>query len=198
MPDFPSELVEAIRDGKWTIEQEIATTIAHADGQTPIPDLAALIAARVVPLIQQAERDRLAKQAGTNPYIDGDGIPTWAAWEAWDEGAACGVAAERERVREAITRLADTYAPNGTFLPTASILSLLSSPAEPTPHADNANAAIREARNLPPSEKGAMANRCDHGITLRQHRGVEETCVECGAKIRADVAAGAATVPRRT
>ena len=64
MPDFPSELVEAIRDGKWTIEQEIATTIAHADGQTPIPDLAALIAARVVPLIQQAERDRLAKQAG--------------------------------------------------------------------------------------------------------------------------------------
>ena len=97
MPDFPSELVEAIRDGKWTIEQEIATTIAHADGQTPIPDLAALIAARVVPLIQQAERDRLAKQAGTNPYIDGDGIPTWAAWEAWDEGAACGVAAERER-----------------------------------------------------------------------------------------------------
>ena len=91
MPDFPSELVEAA-----------ATKIRPLAGRRPEADRLADESARAVlstvaPLIQQAERDRLAKQAGTNPYIDGDGIPTWAAWEAWDEGAACGVAAERER-----------------------------------------------------------------------------------------------------
>ncbi len=57
--------------------------------------------AAALPVLFAAWQEQTAAKAGENPYIDGDGIPTWAAWEAWDEGAAAALAASEERIRRA-------------------------------------------------------------------------------------------------
>ena len=63
-----------------------------------------LALAAVLPLIEQRVIDRLAREAGSNPYTPAPAARHYDAQSddviresAWDEGAACGVAAERAR-----------------------------------------------------------------------------------------------------
>ena len=63
---------------------------------------------------EQRVIDRLAREAGENPYPEfhlpeHDGATGYAdpCHAAWDEGAACGVAAERARIRRLIATLYD-------------------------------------------------------------------------------------------
>ena len=108
MPDFPNELVEAAAKalaGEW----HMVSKDLRARWDSVLPDdnpgvpenwLARAVLATVVPLIQQAERDRLAKQAGEpppRPHIFSGFAGRWVAVEDAERWAACGVAAERER-----------------------------------------------------------------------------------------------------
>ena len=118
MPDFPSELVEAAAKAlageprcycpdDWRADPSPRCPF-HGDGEWPTYAhylQARAVLAAVVPLIERAERDRLAKQAGEpppRPHIFSGFAGRWVAVEDAERWAACGVAAERERVlREA-------------------------------------------------------------------------------------------------
>ena len=116
MPDFPSELVEAAAKalaGEW----HMVSKDLRARWDSVLPDdnpgvpenwLARAVLATVVPLIEQRVVERLAKQAGTNPYADADSVDFDPYMrDGWFEGAACGVAAERARTLRVIRDLYD-------------------------------------------------------------------------------------------
>ena len=103
VPDFPSELVEAAAKAAMEAEPGQNWECATAkEADVYLRDSLAVLAV-VVPLIEQRVIDRLAQQAGGNPW---DGRLKTAA-QAWREGAACGVAAERARIRRVIRDLYD-------------------------------------------------------------------------------------------
>ena len=114
MPDSPNELVEAaakaLREERNTPGVGDPSPWEHA---TPASRSAYCREARsalaaVLPLIEQRVIDRLAKQAGTNPYADADSVDFDPYMrDGWFEGAACGVAAERARIRRLIATLYD-------------------------------------------------------------------------------------------
>ena len=97
-PDpFPSELVEAAACAITTSGRRGST-----DQEAQAYDAAYAVLAAVVPLIEQRVIDRLAGEAGENPYRDLS-MPLLSEAckieaEVWDAGAACGVAAERARM----------------------------------------------------------------------------------------------------
>ena len=62
-----------------------------------------LALAAVLPLIEQRVIDRLAEQAGENPYSR-RGAWSPISFVAWRDGAACGVAAERARLAAALAQ----------------------------------------------------------------------------------------------
>ena len=116
VPDFPSELVEAAAKalaGEW----HMVSKDLRARWDSVLPDdnpgvpenwLARAVLATVVPLIEQRVVERLAKQAGTNPYADADSVDFDPYMrDGWFEGAACGVAAERARIWRLIATLYD-------------------------------------------------------------------------------------------
>ena len=114
-PDlFPNELVEAAARAFHENYERLApdygykTREASAVAWEGVPEknrsLMLATVAAVLPLIEQRVIDRLAREAGENPYPEfhlpeHDGATGYAdpCHAAWDEGAACGVAAERAR-----------------------------------------------------------------------------------------------------
>ena len=111
VPDFPNELVEAAAKAFHETYERLAPDYGYKTREAsavpwedvPADNRALMLStvAAVVPLIQQAERDRLAGEAGENPYSR-RGAWSPISFVAWRDGAACGVAAERERTREVI------------------------------------------------------------------------------------------------
>ena len=111
-PDlFPNELVEAAARAFHENYERLApdygykTREASAVAWEGVPEknrsLMLATVAAVLPLIEQRVIDRLAREAGENPYRDLS-MPLLSEAckieaEVWDAGAACGVAAERER-----------------------------------------------------------------------------------------------------
>ena len=127
VPDFPSELVEAAAKAlggeprcycpdDWRADPSPRCPF-HGDGEWPTYAhylQARAVLAAVVPLIEQRVIDRLAREAGENPYPEfhlpeHDGATGYAdpCHAAWDEGAACGVAAERARWGGPVQNLID-------------------------------------------------------------------------------------------
>ena len=142
MPDFPNELVEAAAKALAS-EWHMVSKDLRARWDSVLPDdnpgvpenwLARAVLATVVPLIQQAERDRLAGEAGENPYSR-RGAWSPISFVAWRDGAACGVAAERERTREVIEGFLIALPHLATEKQRAeaadNLRAALSSPAEP-------------------------------------------------------------------
>ena len=116
-PVIPSELVEAAAKAlageprcycpdDWRADPSPRCPF-HGDGEWPTYAhylQARAVLAAVLPLIEQRVIDKLAREAGENPYPEfhlpeHDGATGYAdpCHAAWDEGAACGVAAERAR-----------------------------------------------------------------------------------------------------
>ena len=116
-PVIPNELVEAAAKAlageprcycpdDWRADPSPRCP-AHGDGEWPTYAhyrQARAVLAAVLPLIEQRVIDRLAREAGENPYPEfhlpeHDGATGYAdpCHAAWDEGAACGVAAAQER-----------------------------------------------------------------------------------------------------
>ena len=115
MPDFPNELVEAAAVVCYSLAPEHDTS-TYPHGYVPYDEArpssrenaradALEVLTALYPLIEQRVIDRLAGEAGENPYPEfhlpeHDGATGYAdpCHAAWDEGAACGVAAERARL----------------------------------------------------------------------------------------------------
>ena len=114
MPDFPNELVEAAAVVCYSLAPEHDTS-TYPHGYVPYDEArpssrenaradALEVLTALYPLIEQRVIDRLAREAGENPYPEfhlpeHDGATGYAdpCHAAWDEGAACGVAAAQER-----------------------------------------------------------------------------------------------------
>ena len=111
MPDpFPNELVEAAAVVCYSLAPEHDTS-TYPHGYVPYDEArpssrenaradALEVLTALYPLIEQRVIDRLAREAGENPYPEfhlpeHDGATGYAdpCHAAWDEGAACGVAA---------------------------------------------------------------------------------------------------------
>ena len=111
---FPNELVEAAAVVCYSLAPEHDTS-TYPHGYVPYDEArpssrenaradALEVLTALYPLIEQRVIDRLAREAGENPYPEfhlpeHDGATGYAdpCHAAWDEGAACGVAAERAR-----------------------------------------------------------------------------------------------------
>ena len=111
VPDFPNELVEAAAVVCYSLAPEHDTS-TYPHGYVPYDEArpsscenaradALEVLTALYPLIEQRVIDRLAGEAGENPYRDLS-MPLLSEAckieaEVWDAGAACGVAAERAR-----------------------------------------------------------------------------------------------------
>jgi hypothetical protein len=109
-----------VPDPRITDEMVRAATphfdLALIPKETKLDEVKPLIAERVIaavfPLVEQAVIERLAGEAGENPYQADTPVmrsikqeSRWALAAAWKQGAAAGVAAERARIVEYVEEL---------------------------------------------------------------------------------------------